>query len=75
MAIAGNGVALGRTTLVEQDLSEGRLIRPFGPVLDCALGYHVVCRPQNVDDAMIVAFRDWLVAERCTTRPISARHP
>ena len=29
-AIAGNGVALGRTTLVARDLAEGRLVRPFG---------------------------------------------
>jgi LysR family glycine cleavage system transcriptional activator len=63
MAIAGNGVALGRTTLVEQDLADGRLIRPFGPVLDCTLAYHVVCRPQGFTDPTIIAFRDWLVAE------------
>ena len=29
-AVAGNGVALGRTSLVERDLLEGRLVRPFG---------------------------------------------
>ncbi|WP_449410016.1 transcriptional regulator GcvA [Methylobacterium komagatae] len=63
MAIAGNGVALGRTTLVEQDLKEGRLVRPFGPTLDCTLAYHVVCRPQDAQDPTIVAFREWLVAE------------
>ncbi len=63
MAIAGNGVALGRTMLVEQDLAEQRLVCPFGPALDCELAYYVVCRPQDVDDPSIAAFRDWLLEE------------
>jgi LysR family transcriptional regulator, glycine cleavage system transcriptional activator len=63
MAVAGNGVALGRTTLVEEDLAKGRLVRPFGPALDCTLAYYVVCRPKEADDPTIVAFRDWLLEE------------
>jgi LysR family transcriptional regulator, glycine cleavage system transcriptional activator len=63
MAIAGNGVALGSTTLVKEDLAEGRLVRPFGPALDCTLAYYVVCRPQDADDPTIMAFRDWLLGE------------
>jgi LysR family glycine cleavage system transcriptional activator len=63
MAMAGGGVALGRTTLVEQDLEEQRLARPFGPELSCSLAYHVVCRPRDAGDPMIVAFREWLLAE------------
>ncbi len=63
MAIAGNGVALGRSTLVGQDLAEHRLVCPFGPALDCPLAYYVVCRPQDADDPTIAAFRDWLLGE------------
>jgi LysR family glycine cleavage system transcriptional activator len=63
MAMSGNGVAMGRTTLVEQDLADGRLVRPFTPELDCSLAYHVVCRPQDADDPMIAAFRNWLIDE------------
>src|SRR3954451_3406584 len=63
MVIAGNGVALGRTTLVGQDLAEHRLVRPFGPVLDCTLAYYVVCRPQDAGDPTTTAFRDWLLEE------------
>ena len=62
-AIAGNGVALGRTTLVERDLAEGTLVRPFGQALDCPLAYYVVCRPQDHTDPAVVAFRDWLLDE------------
>ncbi|MBE9604697.1 transcriptional regulator GcvA [Acetobacteraceae bacterium H6797] len=63
MVIAGNGVAMGRTTLVEDDMREGRLISPFGPVLECSLAYHVVCRPSDVEDPTISAFRGWLAEE------------
>jgi LysR family glycine cleavage system transcriptional activator len=63
MAIAGQGVALGRTTLVAQDLREGRLVRPFGPVLECPLAYYLVCRPRDAEDPMIVALREWLIGE------------
>jgi LysR family transcriptional regulator, glycine cleavage system transcriptional activator len=63
MAMSGHGVALGRTTLVEQDLASGRMVRPFGPALECALAYHVVYRPHNADAPLVSAFRDWLVSE------------
>lgn len=72
MAIAGNGVVLGRTTLVEQDLAEGRLVRPFGPALDCALGYYVVYRPQAEKDPTISAFRDWLLREASAGEKLDA---
>jgi LysR family glycine cleavage system transcriptional activator len=62
-AMAGNGVALGRTTLVARDLAEGRLVRPFGEALKCALAYYVVYRPQDGADPAIQAFRDWLLEE------------
>ena len=67
-AIAGNGVALGRTTLVARDLAEGRLVRPFGEALSCALAYYVVHRPQAGSDVAIQAFRDWLLEEAETAQ-------
>jgi LysR family glycine cleavage system transcriptional activator len=63
MAMAGNGVALGRSTLVEQDVEEGLLVRPFGPTMSCSLAYNMVCRPHDVEDQTILAFRDWLLGE------------
>jgi LysR family glycine cleavage system transcriptional activator len=61
MAIAGEGVALGRSTLIEQELADGRLVRPFGPSLECSLAYYVVCRPGEVSDPAIASFREWLI--------------
>jgi LysR family transcriptional regulator, glycine cleavage system transcriptional activator len=62
-AIAGNGVALGRTTLVARDLAEGRLVRPFGEALPCHLAYYVVHKEENSDKPSIVAFKEWLLGE------------
>jgi LysR family glycine cleavage system transcriptional activator len=63
VAIAGNGVALGRTTLVAQDLAEGRLVRPFGKALPCDLAYYVVHKKEHGSKPAIVAFKEWLLAE------------
>ncbi|WP_458097885.1 transcriptional regulator GcvA [Roseomonas sp. WA12] len=63
MAIAGHGVTLGRSMLVAEDLAAGRLVNPFGPVLDCPLAYYVVCRSGDAADPAIVAFRDWVLGE------------
>jgi LysR family glycine cleavage system transcriptional activator len=62
-AIAGNGVALGRTTLVASDLAEGRLVRPFGDDLAYDFAYYVVHRPQVAKEPAVVAFKEWLLAE------------
>ncbi|MFP3550511.1 transcriptional regulator GcvA [Paraburkholderia sp. SIMBA_049] len=62
-AISGNGVALGRTTLVERDLAEGRLVRPFHEIQGCELAYYLVFRKESENSAPVVAFKEWLLAE------------
>ena len=62
-AIAGNGVALGRTTLVARDLAEGRLVRPFGEALPYDFGYYIVHKEQKGGEPAIVAFKEWLLIE------------
>jgi LysR family glycine cleavage system transcriptional activator len=62
-AIAGSGVALGRTTLVARDLAEGRLVRPFGDDLACDFAYYIVHRPQADRAPGVAAFKAWLVDE------------
>jgi LysR family glycine cleavage system transcriptional activator len=63
VAIAGGGIALGRSALVAGDLAEGHLTHPFGTPYECELGYYVVHRPEEADKAAVAAFRDWLLAE------------
>jgi LysR family glycine cleavage system transcriptional activator len=62
-AISGNGVALGRTCLVERDIAEGRLVRPFPDAQTCELAYYVVHRKDNGNEPAVVAFKEWLLAE------------
>jgi LysR family glycine cleavage system transcriptional activator len=62
-AISGNGVALGRTTLVERDLAEGRLVKPFDHVQSCELAYYLVYRKENEQHAPVQAFKEWLLEE------------
>jgi LysR family transcriptional regulator, glycine cleavage system transcriptional activator len=62
-AINGNGIALGRTTLVAQDMAAGRLVRPFGDALECELAYYLVHRPTAQSEPEIAAFRTWICRE------------
>lgn len=62
-AIAGNGVALGRTTLVARDLAEGRLVRPFGEALAHDFAYYIVHKKKDGGKPAIIAFKEWLLAE------------
>jgi LysR family transcriptional regulator, glycine cleavage system transcriptional activator len=62
-AIAGSGVALGRTTLVAVDLAEGRLARPFGEDLAYDFAYYIIHRPDAGNEPGIAAFKEWLLAE------------
>jgi LysR family glycine cleavage system transcriptional activator len=62
-AIAGSGVALGRTTLVARDLAAGGLVRPFGEDLACDFAYYVVHRPRADQAPGVAAFEAWLVEE------------
>lgn len=61
--IAGNGVALGRSTLVADDLAAGRLVRPFGEAQPHVFAYYIVCKPENGTWPAVAAFKEWLLAE------------
>jgi LysR family glycine cleavage system transcriptional activator len=60
-AEVGRGVALASQFLCEQRLGAGRLCVPFDLRAPSATTYHLVCRPEGLDDPRIAAFRDWLV--------------
>lgn len=59
-ALDGLGVAMGPTALVEDDIAEGRLVRPFeGPALP-PWRYVTYVAASRLEDRSIQAFRDWL---------------
>ena len=62
-AVDGQGLALGRSVLVADDLANGRLVKPFDLSLPSEYSYYLVCPEISHEQPKIVAFRDWLLAE------------
>jgi LysR family glycine cleavage system transcriptional activator len=62
-AVQGEGVALGRSALVADDLAAGRLVRPFQLSLPAGFAYYLVYPPRALQRPNVKAFRDWLMAE------------
>lgn len=64
-AMAGDAVALADFAMVANDLSEGRLVRPFELSIKAApeYAYHLVYPEASATDQRITAFRDWMLAE------------
>lgn len=61
-AVDGQGVCIGRSTYVEDDLRGGRLVAPFGLRLKDELGFYLVTPDETAQSKKIVAFRTWLLA-------------
>jgi LysR family glycine cleavage system transcriptional activator len=62
-AIHGEGVALGRTALIEEELAAGQLVRLFDLRLKAEMAYYIVYPPRALERPKVRAFRDWLLAE------------
>lgn len=62
-AVAGLGVALGRTPLVDAMLASGALIAPFGTPVATGLGYWLVFPQGAAQSARTKALADWLHTE------------
>ena len=67
-AVAGAGVSLSFKLIASDDVHSGRLVRPFGPELPLASGYHFVCPKGHEKRPNVRAFRDWLFAEMEETK-------
>ena len=62
-AVAGAGIAIGKTALAVDDLRTGRLICPFGAATREDAAYYVVHAPNKAVREKVAPFRDWLFAE------------
>jgi LysR family transcriptional regulator, glycine cleavage system transcriptional activator len=62
-AVRGEGVVLGRSALVADDLAASRLVRPFELSLPAGFAYYVVYPQRALRRPSVKAFRDWLMAE------------
>jgi LysR family glycine cleavage system transcriptional activator len=61
-AIDGIGVAMGRTSYVEDDIAKGRLVVPFKTTLPADAGFYLVSPEARADSPKLRAFRQWLLA-------------
>ncbi|MEL6348085.1 MAG: transcriptional regulator GcvA [Myxococcota bacterium] len=59
-AVAGQGVALGRSSLVALDLAEGRLVQPFGPAFASSFSYRLVAAPGGLQRPRVKRLVAWL---------------
>ncbi len=74
-AIDGQGVALGDSNLVADDLAAGRLVKPFDLSLKApdSFSYFIITRLDTKEAPMVDAFRDWCLMEaKQTENRISA---
>lgn len=63
-AIDGQGIALGRSVMMREDLMAGRLVKLFRTVsFPSKLAYYIVFRPECAELLRVRAFRDWLLSE------------
>ncbi|PWE76532.1 transcriptional regulator [Bradyrhizobium sp. SUTN9-2] len=61
-AIDGIGVAIGRTSYVQDDIAKGRLVVPFKIALPADAGFYLVSPEGRREAPKLVAFRDWMIA-------------
>ena len=74
-ALDGNAVALADFAMVANDLSEGRLVRPFELGIKVApeFAYFLVYPVASANDARIMAFKDWILNEVHNPQPDPTR--
>ena len=61
-AIDGIGVAMGRTSYVQDDIAKGRLVVPFKIALPADAGFYLVAPEGRREPPKLTAFRQWLIA-------------
>ncbi|MCA1380469.1 transcriptional regulator GcvA [Bradyrhizobium sp. BRP23] len=61
-AIDGIGVAMGRTSYVQDDIAKGRLVVPFKIALPADAGFYLVSPEGRREAPKLIAFRDWMIA-------------
>jgi DNA-binding transcriptional LysR family regulator len=73
-ALCGGGLALVDATLFDNEVTSGRLAKPFETTLDDGYGYYLITHPDGLGDTAIALFRTWLI-QRFGTKAIPANSP
>ncbi|MEZ5870299.1 MAG: transcriptional regulator GcvA [Nitratireductor sp.] len=69
VAATGAGIALGRTSMVQKELSSGRLVAPFALELPIAEAFHLISPSIGSNHPHAPLFRNWIVAEAAKVKP------
>lgn len=72
-AIDGQGVMLGRSLVVAEDLAAGRLARPFALELPVRPAYYLVYPRAALRRTSVARLRDWMLGEFARAWPASER--
>jgi LysR family glycine cleavage system transcriptional activator len=62
-ALDGQGVALGILPFVQEEISNGRLVRPFELSIDSGQAYYLLYRKSMLEKPAVKTVRDWLVEQ------------
>ncbi|MBI3230813.1 MAG: transcriptional regulator GcvA [Burkholderiales bacterium] len=62
-AVDGQGIALGRHSIVQSDIASGALIRLFDINLAASSSYYLVYPPHALAKPQVAAFRHWLLQQ------------
>ncbi len=71
-AIAGVGVAICGSLLTYAALADGRLVCPFGPVMESERSYFICCRPGREKEDHIREFLSWARQEAAVLTTLNA---
>lgn len=62
-AVAGRGLALARSSIADDDLKTGRLVRPFCSATPVNFAHYIVCPRDHLRSERVQTFIDWLKSE------------
>ncbi len=62
-AIAGQGIALGRSSIAHAALMSGQLIKPFDLTIPSDLAFYIVAPEGNFNKPKVKSFRQWIMSE------------
>jgi DNA-binding transcriptional LysR family regulator len=74
-AVAGQGIALGRSPLLKQLLKERKLVAPFKKAVASPRSYYLVCSATAARKPEVQEFAAWLKAEALTTSDPGSSSP
>lgn len=68
-AVAGQGIVLGYSGYVDEEVAAGLLVQPFDVSVPTGKGYYLVYLKERLGDPRVRAFLDWVLSETESAGP------